>query len=1101
MAQTHSVLSSGEWHKLAVTESNIYSITGAYLQNNGISLAGIETEKIRLFGHPGGVLPQPNNVFRYSDPEEIAIWVDDGNDGSFDTNDKIILWAEGPDKIAYNETDNLVTYENNFYSDTSYYFLNFNQSIGKRIQEVESINGNYPVVDSHTAYFVHELDQTNILSSGREWYGEKFDNNLNQTFETNISNWVGGSQGKITSAVMASSFHPSKFTLNINGVKVGDQNIDSIPNSQYSIKGQENIQVFPFALSSSDGSNLEVNYIFEKQGGLGYLNYFLVQVQQNTSFSGKPLALLIPQKTDDISTLQISNATSSMIVWNTSTFNNVKAIKGSLNNDIWKANIESDTTNWFYAFDPNSEIQSPEYSGRVPNQDLHGITSAELLIISSPEFIAQAKDLGNYKTSIGIQTEVATTTQVYNEFSSGRQDVTSIRDFAKYLYENSGLKQLLLLGKGTYDYKNIMGANLSFVPIYESRNSLEPLKTYGSDDYLTFMEDNEGEWQENIGFDHTMDIGVGRLPVKSEEEARIVIEKIKFYDSKENIGSWKKKVFFIAENGDDNQHQGDAERLSTLVDTTYNSFDPKKIYVDSYPINVYPSGTKAPKVNEAIDQAIKNGTFIINYTGHGNEGQWAKSVIFNTDMIEALNNKFLPLFVTATCEFGRHDDVDKISGGEELVIKENAGAIGMITTSRPVFATSNYTLNLAFYNEVFKKQDGEYKMLGDIFKATKNNSLNGPNNRNFSLLADPSLKLSYPEKSIQLDSLNSFHLQSRDTIKALEKVRFSGTLRNADGTPDNQFSGKVNITVYDSPSVLKTLGNFEAPFEYKERTSALFVGTSNIDKGEFSFEFVVPLDINYKNSNGKISMYAISNNSTDATGASVSILMSGSATNPQKDTTPPQIKLYMEDSTFHDNDLVSSNTLLIADLFDESGINLSKSQVGHLLTYVLDDQEPVTVSDYFEYNPGSYQSGKLMVPIQDIKPGYHTLQFKAYDVYNNFSEEEIGFRVAPDEEAVISELSAYPNPMRNHVIFALKHNLNGDELLITLQVLNRLGDLVYSKETYYSEAPSLINDLEWDGRNATGQKLTEGIYLFKVIVRSSSSGASTARFGKLMIIN
>lgn len=1102
IAQTHSVLASGEWYKLAVTESNVYSISGAYLENNGVSLSGIDPEKIRIFGHPGGMLPQANNVSRYSDPEEIAIWIEDGGDGSFDASDQIIFWAEGPDKIAYDETNKIVTYENNFYSDTSYFFLNFNQAIGKRVTQSSLPDGSYPIINSNLVYDVHEVDETNILSSGREWFGETFNSTLNQTFETNISNWISGAEAKITSSVMASSYNESTFHISINGSEVGTHLLPSIPNSQYGIKGQEDTQTFTFSLPSSDGENLEIDYTYEKDGGLGYLNYFLVQGEQHLVVNNTPQQILISQKADNVSELEIETELSDLLLWNVADFNKVEQMQASFESGKLKANIATDTTSWLCAFSLGSEFVAPEFIGKIANQDLHGTSSAELLIVTAPEFLTEAEDLNNYKNSKGISAVVVTTRQVYNEFSGGKQDVTAIRDFTKYLYENAGLKNLLIFGKGTFDYKNILGEDLSFVPIYESRNSLSPLYTYGSDDYLAFMEDDEGEWEENFGGDHTMDIGVGRLPVKSKEEAQAVINKIKLYGSKETVGQWKKKVVFVAENGDGNLHQRDAEKLSVLIDTTYHSFNPEKIYVDAYPIEVYPGRTSAPKVNEAIDEAIDNGAFIINYTGHGNEDQWAKSEIFTTDMIDQLTNTPLfPLFVTATCEFGRHDDTDQISGGEDLVLKKDAGAIALITTCRPVFAPSNYDLNLAFYNEIFAKENGAYKTLGEVFRNTKNNSLNGVNNRNFSLLADPSLTLSYPEKTLQLDSLNGIVLQSTDTIKALEKVNFSGTVRNPNGTIDNSFSGKVNITVFDSPNTLKTLGNFESPFEYQERNSTLFVGTSQVKKGAFSFEFVVPLDINYEYQPGKISMYAISNDSLDANGASVSIYIAGSASNPIEDYMPPQIEVFMEDSTFQNNDLVSSNSLLIANLYDESGINLSKSQIGHHLSYTLDEENPVSVSDYFQYNENSHQSGTLMVPIQGLLPGQHTLVVKAYDVYNNSSEQEINFRVASEQDIIITNLSAYPNPTQNGVNITFKHNLNGEELEIMFQILNRSGELIYTEDTRYFESPSLINDIEWDGRNTTGQKLTEGIYIYRVFIRSISSGAQASHFGKLMIIN
>ncbi len=1100
LGQTHSVLSSGNWYKFAVTETGVYEITGTDLENIGVSILQLNPAKIRIFGNPGGILPQQNNTPRAIDLEELAIRIIGNADGSFDAANKIIFWAEGPDNTYFNEETQQFTYENNVYSDTSYYFLNVDQAIGKRIENASATIGTHPIVNTYQTYFVHETDETNILKSGRSWYGEKFDSNLDQTFSTTLSNWVG-STATIYSAVMASSFSSSTFTVSINGINAGSQQILAIPEGRYSIKGIENNSLFTVALPASNGNNLEVNYLFEKQNGLGYLNYFLVQIEKKITLNNSFLEVTIPKKNQTISTLKVEINSSLVELWDVSNFNNIKSILFERDESQLEANINTDTTSYLALVDFNAELPKPKYVKQINNQDLHGISSVDLLIVTAPSFLNQANELKSHKLSKGISTVVVTTHQVYNEFSSGRKDVTAIRDLTKFLYDNAGLKHLLLIGKGTYDYKNIEEKNNSFVPIYESRNSLNPLNTYGSDDYLAFMEDDEGEWVETLAGDHTMDIGVGRLPVKSINDAQAIVDKIIKYQSNSTIGNWKKKIFFVAENGDFNIHQRDAERLSTLIDTTYSAFNPQKIYVDAYPIEVFPSTTKAPLVNVAITNAFENGGFIINYTGHGNENQWANSDILNKDMIEDLTNTFFPLMVTATCEFGRHDDANQISAGEELVIKPNGGAIGLITTCRPVFASSNYKLNLAFYNTVFANESGVYKTLGEIFKETKNNSLSGPNNRNFSFLGDPSLKLSYPKQFIQLDSLNGTVLQQIDTIKALEKVTFSGSIRNSSGSVITSYKGEVSIVFYDRPTEKQTLGNFGSPFDYNDRDNFLFAGKSTVKNGQFTFSFVTPLDISYQIKEGKVSMYAMATDSIDANGASISIAIGGSASNPIIDITPPSIYLFMEDTTFQNNDLVSSNSLLIAHLYDKNGINLSKSQVGHHTTYSIDGGDPVSLNDYFEYDLNSYQSGKLLFPLENITPGEHILTLTTWDVYNNVAKQEIIFRVALNQEIYIYEVSVFPNPAKDIAHFTFKHNISGSDITVDLKIINRSGQTVYSEQNQYFDSNSVINNISWNGRNASGQKMAAGIYIYSIILRSNDSGQSSTFFGRLMTIN
>ncbi len=998
-AQTNSVLKTGSWYKFALIETGIYELKGSDLESAGISISNIDPTQIRFFGSPGGMLPQSNMADRPQDLEELAIKLIGGEDGNFNSTDKIVFFAEGPDKVYFDENDKVFSYENNVFSDTSYYYLNINSEAGKRIENAPPILGSYPLINTYVTYFIHELDETNLLKSGRFWFGEKFDNNLNQTFTTDLTNWTSGSELKLKSAVMASSFAQSSFSVSVNNLNVGSHQIASMPDSRYAIKGVEDLKTFTATLPSSNGENIEVTYDYTKQNGLGYLNYFLVQIEKNAVLKNSFLQLTMPQTNDLISTLRVVVNSTNIELWNVANFNEAQKIESTMANNLLEANISTDTTSQLIIIDINANFSVPEFIASVPNQNLHGYSNLDLLIITSPEFIGQALELKDHKSLQGISTQVSLTHQVFNEFSSGRKDITAIRDFAKYLYDNSELKHLLLFGKGTYDYKNLDKKNNSFVPIYESRNSLSPLYTYGSDDYLGFLEGNEGEWEENLQGDHTMDIGVGRLPVKSVEDAIAVVDKIKNYHSKSAIGGWRKHIYFVAENGDFNIHQRDAERLSTLIDTTYSAFDPQKIYIDAYPIEALPGGTKAPLVNEAILKVFEDGALIMNYTGHGNENQWAKSNVFNKDMIEGLeNNTFYPLIVTATCEFGRHDDANQISAGEALVVKPEAGAIGLITTSRPVFASSNYTLNLAFYSTVLATESGIYKPLGDIFLETKNNSLSGPNNRNFSLLADPSLTLVYPEKFITLDSLNGNTLGIKDTVSALERVIFSGTLRGSSGQALSAYNGSIQIDFYDKPTIKKTRGNFGAPFTYNDRDNKLFSGSSTVTNGQFTFQFVTPLDISYQIMEGKISMYSVATDSIDGNGANVNIKIGGTNPNPEIDVTPPIIDVFMEDTTFVDNDLVSSNSLLIAHFYDENGINLSKSQVGHNITYTLDDGEPQPLNDYFQYDQDSYQFGKLLFPLQDIAPGNHLITVKAWDTYNNPTETEIMFTVANEQE-------------------------------------------------------------------------------------------------------
>ena len=678
LGQVNSVLASGTWIKLAVDNDNIYQLTFADFQSFGLDPASIDPTTIRIFGNGGGMLPQANDVSRPYDLEEVSVTVSGQDDGVFDPEDYVIFYGQGADYLEYDSAANSFNYQKHVFSDLNYYYLNVNQSPGKRVDSLPFISGGTIESSAFSAY-VHEIEQFNILHSGRQWFGEKFDLQTTQSFTTGVTNIDPNSSIKVVSSVMSASNQNATFKININGNEIGAQSIDANPQGTYATKGKVATDIFTISKASINDTPIEVSYTFEKESGVGYLDYFIIHTQNILDFSGNPLMFYAGDHTVSANiTYSIANCPDNLSLWDISNHNEAHKVDYTQTGTTITFNASS-ANKKFILFNPNSELASPVEAEEVENQNLHTTLATDLLIITPPIFELNANEIAQMREAEGLSVRISLSSQVYNEFSSGKPDITAIRDYAKYLFENAGLKYLLMFGKGTYDPKNILESGLNHLVIYESRNSLQPLATYGSDDYLGFLEDNEGEWTENSNGDHTMDIGVGRIPATTEAEAMNYVTKLNNYTQKDAVGDWRKQVTFVAENGDQNLHQRDAERLATLIDTTYAHFNTKKVYVDAFPIEVNPGSKRAPQVNEEIYYTINNGSLIINYTGHGNENQWANTRIFDKNVIDSLLNKsYLPLFVTATCEFGRHDDIGARSGGEELIVKNEMGAIELL---------------------------------------------------------------------------------------------------------------------------------------------------------------------------------------------------------------------------------------------------------------------------------------------------------------------------------------------------------------------------------------------------------------------------------------
>jgi hypothetical protein len=665
----------------------------------------------------------------------------------------------------------------------------------------------------------------------------------------------------------------------------------------------------------------------------------------------------------------------------------------------------------------------------------------------------------------------------------------------------------LLFGRGSYDYKNRVYANTNFVPIYESYNSLDPLATYSSDDFFGFLEDNEGLWPESPAINYSLDVGVGRIPAKNLAEAKIAVDKLIDYDTNpDRFGSWRKDFLFVADDGDGNQHENQADQLADNIELNHSEFDAKKLFLDQYKQVTKPIGQFSPDATKAVDLAIRQGKSIVNYTGHGSEKVWAQELMLTDDLIKSLTNapKY-PLFVTATCEFGRNDDPFIISSAELLVLQKEGGAIGIITTARPVYSNTNFQLNQAFYQALFTKNNNQFRRLGSIIHDTKNNSLNGTSNRNFSLLGDPSMKLALADNQAVATEVKT--LSGSDTLKALSQISIKGELQN-NGSLITNFNGTVYATLFDKIQNLITLGDPDEvitapspPYNYIERSNKLFEGSASVVSGKFQFDFEMPSDLVAGIKKGKLSLYASQIDGTEAIGYSSSFSVGGIEPNPTVDTTPPKINLFVSDTTFANGGTVGPNTKLIAQLEDESGINIASVNPQNNIIATLDGKWSYTLNDYYSSNK-NFQRGLVAYPLDTLKKGVHTLSLSASDTHNNRTITTINFLVTDGSEIKIGDFYNYPNPFTStsETTFQFTHTRAGEDLDATLIVYDFTGKPLISIDYSLPNSPYTVYLSRWDG-TISGTKISPGIYAARLFVRSLADGSQSERVIKLIILN
>lgn len=1104
--QGQSVLATGKWYKVAIQKNGVYKISYKTFKKMGFDVSKTDPRKIKIYGNEGGMLPQPNQTPRPEDLIENAILVNGEGDGKFNSDDYILFYAQGADKYYFDESKEIVAYEKNLYANKNYYYITVAETNGKRITSDNAIPGNLPVVNSFQNFYYHEVDEYSELKSGRDWFGERFDLTTELTLDAPLKNIVPGSSLKLVSGVMAKAFLTSSFSVSLNGIQSLTQNISAVPNDRYAVKGavrNDTVSISANAISALGKSSQKIKYTYTKAPSgqsVGFLNFVLLQATQQLSLEGSQTSFRSLESVDNpASKFEIDNVSGSASVWDVSNPYEPILMPTTQESGITAFTAVTSVLKEFVVFTP--DVSAPELVGKVENQDLRGYATPRLVIITHPDFQLEAERLAEYRRSKNITTVVATTEQVYNEFSSGRQDVTALRDFVKFLYDNSpsALKSVLLIGKGSYDYKDRVVDNLNLVPVYESRNSLHPVDSYSSDDYFGFLEDNEGLWSESPAINHTMDVSVGRIPVKTEKEAKHVVDKIIQYESESALqGYWQKEIVFVADDGDGNLHQDDADDLAETIDASHAEFDVSKIYLDQFPQISNPGGEVSPETNEAIKQAFNKGALIMNYTGHGGERLLAQERIFDDIMISKLENERWPLLVTATCEFGKADDPMIISGGEFCLLRENAGAIALVTTGRPVEAGTNFILNQAFYNAFFETENNEPLTLGEIFRRTKNTSLSGVSNRNFSLLGDPELKLALPSRSIVVTEIQT--QSGSSTLKSLSTVQVKGEVDDHNGLDEN-FNGVLEAVLFDKEVSFQTLGNENPPFSYNEWYNRLFRGQAKVENGKFEFSFVVPKNIAFQLGSGKVSLYARDSvNQLTASGYSKSFTIGSSEPNPDSDTTPPEISLFVGDTTFIEGGITNPNTKLVARLYDIHGINISGYGIGNSLTAVVDD-ESFIVNDYYIADVDNHTRGTVVFPLEDLSPGKHTLTLKAWDTYNNPAQATIEFTVTKSEDLVIHSLGNYPNPFQTSTRITFTHNRSGDDLAGTLTLYDITGRLIQTYEinvpasSYEVALPELVPGVNLP-KNQGG-----GLYFARLSLRSLTNGSKNEQVTKLILLN
>jgi hypothetical protein len=1128
-----SVLSTGKWYKLGIVEDGIYKLDRTFFSGIGINPDDVDPRNIRIYGNGGAILPQENNIYRHDDLVENAIYVAGEADGNFDAGDYVYFYGQSAHTWDFGNETQRFKHNYHLYADTNYYFLNIANDPGKRVASVPSEANATNIASQGRGVRFHEVESENLIKSGRYWLGEKFDLVTEKTLGFYMPDVKADGKIRLSIRMAARSDRNTNFQIRagntiLGQIDLGSTNVSNSEARHYVAKTQT-YTINPSAVAQDD--SLYIRMIYNKSGSSrseGWLDWIEIDYDQelNTNGADQWFFNLTEEVTPgQIMAVSIANGSNNYQIWDITNPVAASLHEFSLDGSSIEFSVKADSVKQFIAV-KNSSL-TPVSVDDVANQNLHGLPLVDYVIVTYPGFMEEAEKLAEFhRNHYQRSVSVVTPGQIYNEFSSGKQDVSAIRDFIRMIYKRSGgiaPSWVLLLGDGSYNYKDIkrQGSNkTNFVPTYQSRDSWEPTDSYTSDDFFVLLDDNEGFWGESSGIDgdnsyqvNQLDVAIGRLPVETKEEAAGMVDKIIRYAENpdgEGLGSWRNRVVLVADHkeGEGSTHVGQANAYSSLIRNSNACINIDKIYMDNYQMVVSAGVTRFPEGREALLNALDQGSLIVNYTGHGGEYAWSNSRILEVPDIESMENaNRLPVVVTATCEFGRFDDPDRRSGAEVMTINPFTGAIALFTTVRLVYSSPNATLNQNFYREVFEfdSTKGRMPTLGEVMMRTKNSTftrgnLANINSRNFTLLGDPGLILNYPQLKARVTEINEEPVVDGeiDSLRSLGLVKVKGVIEDEYGNLRSDYNGDMDITVFDKPSRFTTR---LSKYSFRWQKNRIFNGKAKIENGEFSFEFVVPIDISYEDGEGKISLYFF-NDSTDGAGCYEDLYIGGTDTNAQLDDQGPEIRLFINDANWISGGLTGKDPYLYAEVKDENGINTVGIGIGHEIVGILDgdDENVFILNDYYTAQYNSYQEGTVRYQMKDLENGKHELMVRVWDVANNSSEAYTSFIVSDDAVMALDQVLNFPNPFVETTEFLIAHNQSGKELDVEIEIFNMAGQVMKTLSASFLATGNVYKDLQWDGTSDRGTAISSGMYLYRVSVTNKETGQRISQTERLVML-
>lgn len=1091
-----SVLSQGSWAKVEVSQTGMQFISDATLRTLGFS----NPDNVNVFGYGGAMIPE-----NLDSPDDLPLLP------SVRVNGGIIFFGKGSVDWVPNEAGAETTYSHisHAYSDNAYYFVSDCLSSRKSADKASSPGTAAGTVYTFTERMVHEQDLFMPMTSGRLILGEDFKSASSKSFQFPLQ----GNTGHATVTVAFGSKSTSgtnSIMLTANGKPLPSTTTDQMPYSSTKLI----VTTVTTKEVEDPGVNLDLGIKFNGSGSLqtAALNYIEVEYPRTLQISkGELYFYLTPENPVNV---KVEGASSSTIVWDVTSPSNPLEVKTELNGTTLTFATDAGYHE-FIAFEPSRITNAAIPSIKIENQDIHSMEAPDMLVICPTEYLPAAQRLADFHTKTdGLRLAILTPEEIYNEFSSGKPDVSAFRKLLKMWYDRAGGMEgeypsyCLIMSRPTYDNKAVTSfvqkAGYPRVPIWQSPTGETETTSYSTDDYIGMLADVETTF--NIG-SAEIHVAVGRMPVKSLSEANTVLDKLENYVSNPDLGAWRNNVMIIADDQDSGVHLDQAEKVVEAMTTNGKGedFQFEKLYLDAYTLEYTGIGASYPQAHERLLNKWNEGLALIDYIGHANPTSWGHEHLLTWTNIQSMSNERLPIIYAATCEFMRWDD-DEVSGAEVLWLLPSSGAISLICPSREVLISANGVLNRSTGKYFFQQNEtGEYLRIGDVMRLGKNDSNTGTNKLRYGLIGDPSMRMPFPILNVVVDQINGVDIATAEdypVLSARSSVTISGHIEDGEGNLIPDFNGITEITMYDAEKAITTNANGSDGVEsiYNDRKTRLFVGRTKVTEGKWQTSFTMPSEIENNYSPALFSLYAFTADGREGNGSTDHVYAYGyDEKAPQDFEGPKMIEFYLNNPNFISGNQVPPNPILTAKFYDESGISVSEAGIGHNITLSIDGKTYYDdVAQYFVPDENEPGTGSLTYALGEVAQGSHRLDFTVWDTANNSTTASLEFTISALWKPSIETLTTDVNPATSSVNFIVATDGSTNTMDCDIEVYD-----IWGRKVWRDSAPALTGTMPrttmgWNLCDFGGARVQPGIYLYKAIIKSDT-GATVTKTKKLLV--